>query len=97
MLLAPVDTENAAANGDTRTVHLHHAHTKESIDATYMVDGRYDPVVLEKLNWFLRDWRRDEPTHMDPQACSTWCGRFYRESGSQQPIDGHVGVPLAGN
>ncbi len=86
MLLAPVDTENAAANGDTRTVHLHHAHTKESIDATYMVDGRYDPVVLEKLNWFLRDWRRDEPTHMDPKLFDTvW--EVYRESGSQQPIE----------
>ena len=86
MLLAPVDTENAVANGDTRTIHLHHAHTKESIDATYMVDGRYDPVALEKLNWFLRDWRRDEPTHMDPKLFDTiW--EVYRESGSQQPIE----------
>ena len=86
MLLAPVSTENAVANGDTRTIHLHHAHTKESIDATYMVDGRYDPVVLEKLNWFLRDWRRDEPTHMDPKLFDTvW--EVYRESGSQQPVE----------
>ena len=86
MLLAPVATENAVANGDTRTIHLHHAHTKESIDATYMVDGRYDPVALEKLNWFLRDWRRDEPTHMDPKLFDTvW--EVYRESGSQQPIE----------
>ncbi|WP_237480888.1 DUF882 domain-containing protein [Lichenibacterium dinghuense] len=86
ILLAPVSTENAAANGEARTIHLHHAHTKESIDATYMVDGRYDPVVLEKLNWFLRDWRRDEPTHMDPKLFDTiW--EVYRESGSQQPIE----------
>ncbi len=86
LLLAPVDTQNAVANGDTRTIHLHHAHTKESIDATYMVDGRYDPVALEKLNWFLRDWRRDEPTHMDPKLFDTvW--EVYRESGSQQPIE----------
>ncbi len=86
ILLAPVSTETAVANGDTRTIHLHHAHTKEAIDATYMVDGRYDPVVLEKLNWFLRDWRRDEPTHMDPKLFDTvW--EVYRESGSQQPVE----------
>ena len=85
-LLAPGATENAVANGDTRTIHLHHAHTQESIDATFMVDGRYDPAVLEKLNWFLRDWRRDEPTHMDPKLFDTiW--EVYRESGSQRPVD----------
>ena len=86
ILLAPGATETAEANGDTRTIHLHHAHTHEAIDATYMVDGRYDPIVLEKLNWFLRDWRRDEPTHMDPKLFDTiW--EVYRESGSRQPIE----------
>ena len=51
-----------------------------------MVDGQYDPGVLEKLNWFLRDWRRDEPTKMDPRLFDTiW--EVYRESGSQQPIE----------
>ena len=86
VFFAPGSTETAVANGDTRTIHLHHAHTHEAIDAVYMVDGRYDPVVLEKLNWFLRDWRRDEPTHMDPKLFDTiW--EVYRESGSQQPIE----------
>ncbi len=86
VFFAPGSTETAVANGDTRTIHLHHAHTHESIDAVYMVDGRYDPVVLEKLNWFLRDWRRDEPTHMDPKLFDViW--EVYRESGAQQPIE----------
>ena len=86
LLFAPGATETADANGDTRTIHLHHAHTHEAIDATYMVDGRYDPIVLEKLNWFLRDWRRDEPTHMDPKLFDTiW--EVYREAGSRQPIE----------
>jgi uncharacterized protein YcbK (DUF882 family) len=85
ILLAPGTTENAAANGDTRTIHLHHAHTQENIDATFMVDGQYDPGVLQKLNWFLRDWRHDEATKMDPRLFDTiW--EVYRESGSQQPI-----------
>ena len=34
----------------------------------------YDPAVLEKLNWFLRDWRNnDAPTWT--RDCSMWCGR----------------------
>jgi uncharacterized protein YcbK (DUF882 family) len=65
-VLLPSSTETATANGDTRTLYLYHAHTGESIDATYRVDGHYDPAVLEKLNWFLRDWRRNEETKMDP-------------------------------
>lgn len=84
-LLSPVETENAIANGDTRTLHLHHTHTGESIDATFRVNGQYDYAVLEKLNWFLRDWRRDEPTKMDPRLFDVvW--ETYRESGSSEPI-----------
>ncbi len=82
----PGATETAVANGDTRTINLYHAHTHESISATYMVGGQYDPAVLDKLNWFLRDWRRDEPTKMEPRLFDiVW--QVYRESGSQQPIE----------
>ena len=85
-VLLPCETENAVANGDTRTISFYHAHTKESITATFMVDGSYDQSVLDKLNWFLRDWRRDEPTKMDPRLFDTiW--EVYRESGSRQPIE----------
>ncbi len=65
--LAPKMTETAVANGDTRTIYLYHAHTHESISATYLVNGQYDSNVLQQLNWFLRDWRRDEATNMDPR------------------------------
>ncbi|NBS35450.1 MAG: DUF882 domain-containing protein, partial [Methylocystaceae bacterium] len=65
--LTPSGTQTAIANGDTRTIYLHHAHTNESIAATYLVNGQYDSAVLKQLNWFLRDWRRDEPTNMDPR------------------------------
>ena len=83
--LLPTSTQTAVANGDTRTIHLYHAHTKESIDATYRVNGQYDPAVLQKLNWFLRDWRRDEPTNMDPRLFDTvW--EVYRIAGASEPI-----------
>jgi len=78
-------TETAVANGDTRTLSLYHAHTRESIDATYRVNGQYDQAVLEKLNWFLRDWRRDEPTKMDPRLFDVvW--EVYRTAGATEPV-----------
>jgi uncharacterized protein YcbK (DUF882 family) len=83
---APSSTESAVANGDTRTISLSNSHTNEAGSFTYMVDGVYDSAVLEKLNWFLRDWRLNEPTKMDPKLFDiVW--EVYRESGSTQPID----------
>jgi uncharacterized protein YcbK (DUF882 family) len=84
--LSPSSTESAVANGDTRTIVLTSDHTKESGSFTYMVDGAYDQATLDKLNWFLRDWRLNEPTKMDPKLFDiVW--EVYRESGSKQPID----------
>src|SRR5271166_1438806 len=84
--LAPNSTESAVADGDTRTVVLSNSHTNESGSFTYMVNGVYDEATLDKLNWFLRDWRLNEPTKMDPHLFDiVW--EVYRESGSQQPID----------
>ncbi|MGH6834456.1 MAG: DUF882 domain-containing protein [Methylocella sp.] len=89
MLLAsigvPSSTETAAANGDTRTLNLYHSHTGESIQATFRVNGSYDPAVLEKLNWFLRDWRNNDRTRMDPRLFDViW--EAYRTAGATQPI-----------
>ena len=84
--LAPNSTESAAANGDTRTLEFTNRHTNESGAFTFMVDGAYDQATLDKLNWFLRDWRLNEPTKMDPKLFDiVW--EVYRESGSKQPID----------
>jgi uncharacterized protein YcbK (DUF882 family) len=84
-VLLPSSTETATANGDTRTLYLYHVHTGESIDATYRVDGHYDPAVLEKLNWFLRDWRRNEETKMDPRLLdAVW--ESYRTDGPDNRI-----------
>jgi len=83
--LAPSFTEDAVANGETRTLYLYHAHTHEQIAATYLVGGRYDQSVLEQLNWFLRDWRRDEPTKMDPRLFDVvW--EAYHSAGSSEPV-----------
>ncbi len=84
--LTPNSTESAVANGDTRSVVFSDRHTGESGSFTYMVNGVYDPAVLDKLNWFMRDWRINQSTKMDPRLFDIiW--EVYRESGSTQPID----------
>jgi uncharacterized protein YcbK (DUF882 family) len=77
--------QNAVADGDTRTITMHHIHTNEDITVTYKRDGRYDEAALEKLNWFLRDWRKAKETRMDPQLIDLlW--EVQRETGSKAPI-----------
>ncbi len=84
--LLPNSTESAVANGDTRTITLSDQHTNETGSFTYMVNGVYDQATLDKLNWFCRDWRLNEPTKMDPHLFDIiW--EVYRESGSTQPLD----------
>ena len=38
-------TQDAAANGDTRTITIRHMHTKEETTVTFKRDGRYDALV----------------------------------------------------
>jgi uncharacterized protein YcbK (DUF882 family) len=77
--------QNAIAEGDTRTISLHHIHTNEDITITFKRDGRYDEAALDKLNWLLRDWRREEQTRMDPHLIDLiW--EVHRETGSNEPI-----------
>jgi uncharacterized protein YcbK (DUF882 family) len=77
--------QNAIAEGDTRTISLHHMHTDENITITFKRDGRYDEAALEKLNWFLRDWRREQQTRIDSHLIDLiW--EVQRETGSQEPV-----------
>jgi len=57
----------APAEAETRTLKLYFIHTKEKAEITFKRNGRYDQAGLKKINNFLRDWRRNEPTKMDPR------------------------------
>src|SRR6185503_3539619 len=59
--------QTLVANGDTRAISLQHTHRDDAITVTFKRNGRYDEDGLRKLNHFLRDWRNDEQTKMDPQ------------------------------
>jgi uncharacterized protein YcbK (DUF882 family) len=78
-------TQDAIANGDTRTISIYHQHTKETITVTFKRYGSYDSEALKQLNWILRDWRHDEPIKMDPRLFDiAW--EVHRESGSSEPF-----------
>jgi uncharacterized protein YcbK (DUF882 family) len=73
------------ASGEARTIWLYHIHTKETLSILYKKDGRYVPEALKKLNWFLRDWRKNDATEMDPKTIDiVW--EMHNELGSQQPV-----------
>jgi uncharacterized protein YcbK (DUF882 family) len=85
ILIATEGLQTASADGETRTLSIYHTHTRESIDIVYKRNGRYDDAALAKLNYFLRDWRNDEPTKMDPRLFDTvW--EVYQDVGGKEPI-----------
>jgi uncharacterized protein YcbK (DUF882 family) len=85
LLLGNRGLQNAVAEGDTRTISLHHIHTGEDITITFKREGRYDDEALKKLNHILRDWRRDEETKMDPRLLDVvW--EVYRDVDAKGPI-----------
>jgi len=78
-------TAFASAQAETRTLKLYYIHTKERAEITFKKDGRYIQSGLNKLNRFLRDWRRNEPTKMDPQLFDIiW--EAYQMSGARDYI-----------
>jgi len=77
--------QNAVAEGDTRTLSFHHVHTDEDITVTFKRNGRYDEAALKKIDWFMRDWRKEQETHMDPHLFDLlW--EAYRDVGASEPI-----------
>lgn len=73
------------ARGETRTLKVYFIHTGEKAAITFKKNGRYDAAGLQQLNRFLRDWRRNEPTKMDPRLFDlVW--EVYTKSGSRDYI-----------
>jgi len=77
--------QSASAEGETRTLSLHHMHTSENLTITYKVNGRYDENALAKLNTLLRDWREEKATAMDPHLLDLlW--EVHRAVGAKEPV-----------
>ncbi|MCF3932169.1 DUF882 domain-containing protein [Acuticoccus sp. M5D2P5] len=63
-ILGGAVTPAFAAN---RTIELYFTHTRETLKIVYKRNGQYVPSALRDINRFLRDWRRNEATKMDPE------------------------------
>lgn len=79
ILLAFCTCLSPVAAAEMKTIKLYHVHTGEKLEITFKRDGQYDKAALRKINLFLRDWRRNQPTKMDPRLLELlWA--VYRET-----------------
>jgi uncharacterized protein YcbK (DUF882 family) len=86
LLVGSVGVQHAKAVGDTRTLTLHHVHTDERLTITYKQNGQYDEEALKKINWIMRDWRKNESIEMDRQEIDLlW--EIYQEVSAKEPIE----------
>ncbi|WP_425483812.1 DUF882 domain-containing protein [Hongsoonwoonella zoysiae] len=84
-LLVGLCLTTADARAETRTLKLYNTHTHERVSITFKKNGRYIQSGLRDLNRFLRDWRRNESTKMDPELFDlVW--EVYQKVGASQPI-----------
>ena len=75
-----------AAAATERALYLYYTHTGETARIVFKRNGQYVQSGLNELNQFLRDWRRNEPTKMDP-ALFDLVWEVYQEVGATQPIN----------
>jgi uncharacterized protein YcbK (DUF882 family) len=81
----PVAAVCSQASARERTISLYNIHTKETLTVTYRRNGTFMPEAMKKINWHLRDWRRDSATEMDPELIDlAW--EIHAELGSREPI-----------
>ncbi|MGI9523049.1 MAG: DUF882 domain-containing protein [Hyphomicrobiaceae bacterium] len=68
-----------------RRIAFYNTHNKERLSIVYRRNGQYQPEAMKRINWILRDWRREEPKQMDPKLIDlAW--EIHAELGSQLPI-----------
>jgi uncharacterized protein YcbK (DUF882 family) len=85
LLAGAGSVHDAAALNETRTLSFHHTHSNEDLTVTFKRDGRYDEAALKELNHYLRDWRTQDQTVMDPHLFDIlW--EVYRDVGGEKPI-----------
>ncbi len=85
LAIAPL-TLATSAHAENRALKLYNLNTKERATIVFKRDGKYDRAGLAKVNQFLRDWRRNEPTRMDPKLLDlVWS--VYQKTGSDEYIN----------
>src|SRR5271165_93679 len=88
LLVACVGVLMSLANpsaAQDRTISMYNIHTKDTITVTFKRDGKYVPEALQQLNHFMRDWRLNLETKMDP-ALIDLIWELHEELGSKVPV-----------
>lgn len=74
-----------AAPEAPREISFFHIHTKETLTIVYKRDGKFIPEAMDKIDWLMRDWRKNESIKMDPKTIDIlW--EIHEELGSKEPI-----------
>jgi uncharacterized protein YcbK (DUF882 family) len=84
LAVAAISTRAPAAI-EERALNLYNIHNEERLEVIYKRDGQYLPHAMMMINHFMRDWRRDEPTKIDP-ALIDLIWELHTELGSREPI-----------
>lgn len=85
LLAGAGSVHDATALGETRTLSFHHTHSEEDLTVTFKRNGRYDEAALKEINHYLRDWRSQDQTTMDPHLFDIiW--EVYRDVDGKKPI-----------
>jgi uncharacterized protein YcbK (DUF882 family) len=85
LMMGAGTVHDAAALNETRTLSFHHTHSDEDLTVTFKRNGRYDEEALKQINHYLRDWRSQDQTVMDPQLFDIlW--EVYRDVDGKKPI-----------
>ena len=81
------DDRMIAANSPAdRTISLMHIHTKETLTVTYKKNGQFVPEAMKQIDWIMRDWRKNQSTHMDAETIDLiW--EMHSELGSREPVN----------
>ncbi len=83
------------SQAEERTLAMYNIHTQETISVTFKKDGKFIPEGLQKLNHFMRDWRRNMEIKMDP-ALIDLIWELHEELGSKEPVHLICGYRSAG-
>ena len=78
--------ERTRAAGEVRTLSFFNIHTNETTTIEFKRDGQWVPGALDKFNYAMRDWRKNEVIKMDP-ALLDLMWEIYTELGSKKPIN----------
>ncbi|MGD9868042.1 MAG: DUF882 domain-containing protein [Hyphomicrobiales bacterium] len=85
LLLCAIAAPRAGSAADERTLSFYNIHTKETLTVTYKKDGKYVSDAMKQINHIMRDWRRNEPTEMDPELIDiVW--QLHTDLGSKEPV-----------